>query len=142
MMTSKLIMSAMLMTGLAAFSANMQRPDQGDLKAAIARGSKVYETYCLSCHQADGSGVPGMNPPLKKTKWVEGPKKALAEILLKGLTGEIEVDGDYYDNVMPSQAYLKDEELADVMTYVRNSFGNKASGVSASEVKKWRAAVK
>ncbi len=131
-----------VMTSLVTSSFNSQRLDQGDLKASIERGSKVYETYCLSCHMQDGSGVPGMNPPLKKTKWVEGPKKDLTNLLLKGLTGEIEVNGDYYDNVMPSQAYLKDQELADVMTYIRNSFGNKASGVSVAEVKKWRATVK
>ncbi len=131
-----------LMTALVASSFNKQRPNQDDLKAAIERGSKVYETYCLSCHMQDGSGVPGMNPPLKKTKWVQGPKKELTNLLLKGLTGEIEVNGDYYNNVMPSQAYLKDQELADVMTFIRNSFGNKSSGVSVAEVKKWRATVK
>jgi len=131
-----------MMAALVASSFTKQRLNQGDLKASIERGSKVYETYCLSCHMADGSGVPGMNPPLTKTKWVQGPKKELTELLLKGLTGEIEVNGEYYDNVMPSQAYLKDQELADVMTFIRNSFGNKASGVSVSEVKKWRAAVK
>jgi len=131
-----------MMTALVASSFNKRDQDQGDLKASIERGSKVYETYCLSCHMQDGSGVPGMNPPLKKTKWVEGPKKVLTNLLLKGLTGEIEVNGDYYDNVMPSQAYLKDQELADVMTFIRNSFGNKASRVSVSEVIKWRATVK
>ena len=136
-----IVISAMIIV-MAASSFTNRTTNQGDLKAAIERGSKVYETYCLSCHMQDGSGVPGMNPPLTKTKWVLGPKKTLTELLLKGLTGEIEVNGDYYDNVMPSQSYLKDQELADVMTFIRNSFGNKASGVAVAEVKKWRAAVK
>jgi mono/diheme cytochrome c family protein len=141
-MTSKIIMIGVMMTALVASSFIRRDQDQGDLKASIERGSKVYETYCLSCHMQDGSGVPGMNPPLKKTKRVGGPKKELTNLLLKGLTGEIEVNGDIYNNVMPSQAYLKDQELADVMTFIRNSFGNKASRVSVSEVTKWRATVK
>jgi mono/diheme cytochrome c family protein len=115
---------------------------QDDTKASIDRGAKVYQTYCLSCHQANGMGVPKMTPPLKKTKWVLGDKKELTQMLLKGLQGEIEIDGQYFNGVMPSQSYLKDQELADVMTYVRNSFGNKAAPISAAEVKKWRATLK
>ena len=107
----------------------------GGSKASIDRGKKVYDTYCLACHQADGSGVPGLNPPLIKTKWVLGDKKTLINVLLKGMSEPIEVDGDEYNNVMASHAFLKDQEIADVLTYVRNSFGNKASVVTAAEVK-------
>lgn len=112
---------------------------QGGTKASIDRGKTVFDTYCLPCHQADGKGVPGMNPPLVKTKWVLGDKKALIVILLKGLDKEIEIKGDTYNNVMPAQSSLTDQEIADVLTYVRNSFGNKASAVSLAEVKKQRA---
>lgn len=106
-------------------------------KASIDRGKKVYENLCMACHQADGAGVIRMNPPLIKTKWVLGDKKALIKIVLKGLKGgEIEIDGDTFSNPMPAQeAVLNDQQIADVLTYVRNSFGNKASGVSAGEVK-------
>ncbi len=114
------------------------------LKAAIARGKTVYENACLACHQQDGSGVPNMNPPLAKTKWVLGDKKALTKIVLKGLQGgEIEIDGDKFHNPMPPQeSVLNDQEIADVLTYVRNSFGNKASMVTMAEVKALRAKLK
>lgn len=105
-------------------------------------GKKVYETTCLPCHQADGSGVPGLNPPLKKTKWVLGDKKELINIVLKGMDTEIEIDGEYFDNPMPSQAHLSDQEIADVLTFIRSNFGNKASAVTPAEVKKQRAAIK
>jgi mono/diheme cytochrome c family protein len=114
------------------------------LKAAIARGKTVYENNCLACHQPDGSGVPSMNPPLTKTKWVLGDKKVLAKIVLKGLQGgEIEIDGDKFHNPMPPmESMLNDQEIADVLTYVRNSFGNKASMVTVAEVKALRAKLK
>lgn len=111
-------------------------------KASIERGQKIYETYCLACHQADGSGVPGLNPPLIKTKWVLGDKKQLITIILKGMDQPIEVDGEEYNNVMASHAFLKDEEIADVLNYVRNNFGNKASAVKPAEVKAVRETVK
>jgi mono/diheme cytochrome c family protein len=116
----------------------------GGLKASMERGKKVYETYCLACHQPDGTGVPNLNPPLVKTKWVLGDKKQLAKIILKGLKGgEIEIEGDQFHNPMPPQeSVLSDKEIADVLTYVRNSFGNKASLVTAAEVKAVRATSK
>jgi len=111
-------------------------------KASVERGKKIYNTYCLACHQADGSGVPGLNPPLIKTKWVLGDKKQLITVILKGMDELIEVDGEEYNNVMASHAFLKDQEVADVLTFVRNSFGNKAPGVTTGDVKSVRATVK
>lgn len=112
-----------------------QTSQQGGLKASIDRGKKVYDTYCLSCHQSDGSGVPKLNPPLIKTDWVTGNKQRLITIMLKGMNERLEIDGEEYENVMASHAFLKDEQIADVLTYIRNSFGNKASLVTAAEVK-------
>ena len=78
---------------------------QPAVQAAIQRGSKVYAAVCMACHQPDGLGVQRMNPPLVKTKWVLGDKKALATIVLNGLKGgEIEIDGDDFHNPMPPQA--------------------------------------
>lgn len=115
---------------------------QPPLKASIQRGAIVFKSTCLACHQADGLGVQRMNPPLVKTKWVLGDKKALAKIVLFGLKGgEIEIDGDEFHNPMPPQAgQLTDQQIADALTYVRNSFGNKASAVSPADVKAARAA--
>jgi mono/diheme cytochrome c family protein len=114
-------------------------PPQNALKASMDRGKKIYNTYCLSCHQADGSGVPGLNPPLIKTTWVLGDKKRLINIVLKGMNEPIEVEDDKYENVMAPHGFLKDDQVADVLNYVRNSFGNKASIVTAAEVKAVRA---
>lgn len=110
---------------------------QSALKASMDRGIKVYTAICLACHQADGEGVQRMNPTLVNTKWVLGDKNALSKIVLNGLKGgEIEIDGDNFHNPMPAQAaLLSDQQIADVLNYVRNSFGNKASMVSTADVK-------
>ncbi|MEP7257047.1 MAG: cytochrome c [Flavitalea sp.] len=125
------------LTGLLS-SHTLPQLQQGGIKASMDRGKTTFDTYCLPCHQADGKGVPGMNPPLVKTKWVLGDKKTLISILLKGLDQEIEIRGETYNNVMPALPSLTDQEIADVLTFVRNSFGNKASAVTVAEVKKQR----
>jgi mono/diheme cytochrome c family protein len=113
-------------------------------KASMDRGQKVYEATCLTCHQSDGLGVQSMNPTIVKTKWILGNKRSLIKIVLNGLKGgEIEIDGDSFHNPMPPQAtLLSDQQIADVLTYVRNSFGNKASAVIPSEVKAARGIAK
>lgn len=103
-------------------------------KALLERGKLIYEQNCLGCHQADGSGVPNLNPPLIKTKWVLGEKNQLINVILKGMDEEIEIGGESYHNVMPPLTYLSDQEIADVLTYVRNDFTNKASVVTKAEV--------
>lgn len=80
-----------------------------------------------------------MNPPLIKTVYVLGDKKRLVGIVLNGMDEPLEIDGETYSNVMAPHEFLKDQEIADVLTYVRNSFGNKASAVTAAEVKAIRA---
>jgi mono/diheme cytochrome c family protein len=106
-------------------------------------GKQLYTQYCLTCHQEDGAGVPNLNPPLIKTSWVLGDKKKLINWVLKGSGDQkVPIDGNYYNNNMPSQASLKDEEIAQILTYVRSHFGNKASAISAAEVKAVRATIK
>ena len=105
---------------------------------ALLPGKAIYAQNCLSCHQADGGGVDGMNPPLAKTTWVLGDKTRLVKVLLNGMQG-VDIDGEPYNNVMASHDFLTDQQIADVLTYVRNSFGNKASAVKAAEVKAVRA---
>ena len=102
----------------------------------------MYEQYCLTCHQADGSGVPKMNPPLIKTSYVSGDKKKLIQWVLRGSVENVPIDGKTYSNNMPSQANLKDEEIADILTYIRNNFGNKASAITATDVKNVRVVTK
>jgi mono/diheme cytochrome c family protein len=105
---------------------------------ATDAGKKVYLKNCMVCHQADGAGVPGLNPPLGKTDWVNGDKRRLINVVLKGLETEIEVNGEVYANPMPAQPQLTDQEIADVLTYIRTNFGNKASVVTPAEVKALR----
>lgn len=138
-MRSHVIIAAVVALGLLAMKSPQQK---GIDKAQLERGQKVYENNCLGCHQADGAGVPSLNPPLVKTKWVLGDKKQLVNVLLKGLEEEIQVNGESYSNPMPSQAHLTDQEIADVLTYVRNSFTNKASSVTPAEVAKVRKTLK
>lgn len=108
-------------------------------KGAMERGKKVYNLYCLSCHAADGSGMENLNPPLIKTKGVTGSKTKLIRVILNGMDTHEEIDGKVYTNVMAPLDYLTDQQIADVLTYVRNSFGNKASVVTPAEVKAVRA---
>lgn len=105
------------------------------LSAAINNGKVIYTQHCLSCHQVDGGGVPNMNPPLIKTSYVTGNKTRLIKVVLNGFAQNVEIDGESYSNNMPPQNFLKDQEIADVLTYVRNSFGNKAQAVKVAEVK-------
>jgi mono/diheme cytochrome c family protein len=105
-------------------------------KASFERGKKVYQTTCLACHQSEGQGVPRMFPTLSKTDWVLGNKQRLIKVVKKGLKGgEVTIDGDRFSSPMPAQVQLNDQQVADVLTYVRNSFGNKASGITLAEVK-------
>ncbi len=111
-------------------------------KAATASahpGKKVYDSVCLACHMANGTGVPGMYPPLVKTEWVTGDKERLIRITLQGLSGEIEVNGITYNNIMPPNSHLSNQEIADVLTYIRQSFGNDADEVTVDEVQRVRA---
>ena len=101
-------------------------------------GKIIYETYCLACHQEDGSGVPNMNPPLIKTDWVLGDSARLINVILKGLKNT-EINGDSYSNEMPSHDFLTDYQIATVLTYVRKNFGNQAGPISSEDVKKQRA---
>ena len=101
-------------------------------------GKAVFAKYCLTCHQADGSGVPNMHPPLGPGSWVGKEPKELVAIMMKGLSGQIEVNGEVYKNYMPSHAKLTDEEIADVLSYIRSSFGNNFEPVTAELVKNVR----
>ncbi|HZL12238.1 MAG TPA: cytochrome c [Prolixibacteraceae bacterium] len=99
-------------------------------------GKAVYTQYCLVCHQADGSGVPNMHPPLGPGSWVGKDPKELVALMMKGLSGKIEVNGEVYKSYMPSHAKLTNNEIANVLSYIRSSFGNDFEPVTADFVKK------
>jgi glucose/arabinose dehydrogenase/mono/diheme cytochrome c family protein len=107
-------------------------------KGKIPEKAKLYNTYCASCHQNDGKGDGSRFPPLGGTDWVTGDKTKLLNTLLKGLNGEILVNDKPYNGLMPPHNFLKDEEVANILTYIRQNFGNNASAVSVEEVKEYR----
>jgi mono/diheme cytochrome c family protein len=113
------------------------------VEAPGKRGKMIYEQTCLPCHQADAGGVPGMNPPLRKSRYVQGAPAKLIGIVLQGLNDGVEIDGDTYSNPMPAfGAVLKDEDIADVLSYVRSHFGNKAGPISKPLVSRIRQTLK
>jgi len=103
----------------------------------MANGKKIYETRCLVCHQADGGGVPNMNAPLDGASNVVGNDIArMVKIIRNGYNERIALDGYYYSNAMTANPDLKDAAIADVLTYIRNSWSNKASKVTLADVQK------
>ncbi|WP_242691735.1 c-type cytochrome [Desertivirga arenae] len=105
---------------------------------SITAGKAIYMQSCVACHQVDGGGVQNLNPPLIKTSYVLGSPQRLINVLLKGMSQQ-PVDGERYSNAMPPYNYLSDKQIADVLTYVRNNFGNKASAITPEQVKSVRA---
>ncbi len=105
-----------------------------DLPAYMVEGEKVYTQHCLLCHQSNGSGVSGLNPPLKGTEYVTGDQERLLKIMLNGSNVGLVVNGSTYSNAMPAFGMLSDEDIANVSSYIRNSFGNSAESISADEV--------
>jgi mono/diheme cytochrome c family protein len=101
-------------------------------------GKNIYMKYCLACHQRDGSGVPGMYPPVRKTDWINGDKKRLINVILYGLKGDIVVNGETYSQVMPKQSFLTDKQIAQVLTYLSQNMGNKGDSIKVKEVMELR----
>jgi mono/diheme cytochrome c family protein len=111
------------------------------VQTPVQRGKAIYEQTCLPCHQADAGGVPGMNPPLRKSPYVQGAPARLIGIVLQGLNDGVEIDGDTYSNPMPAfGGVLKDQEIADVLSYLRSHFGNKAAPIGKPQVSRIRQA--
>ena len=110
--------------------------------AVVSPGQAIYEALCLNCHQAAGQGLTGVYPPLAKSEWVSGDPQILIRITMHGLAGPTKVLGKDYGLVPMPPMGLDDQQLADVLTYVRSAFGNKAPAVKSEEVKAVRDATK
>ena len=96
-----------------------------NLAKSIANGKIVYTNNCMNCHMEDGKGLSGAFPPIAKSDYLKRPSKDLIAVILKGQSGEIKVNGVVYNGMMPAQDYLSDQEIADVLNYINNSWGNK-----------------
>ena len=103
--------------------------------ASASDGAVVYVTNCSSCHQADGKGVPGAFPPLAGNAVVTGSPVAVIAIVKGGLDGKVAVNGNVYSGIMPAWGgLLSDDQIAAAITYIRSSWHNRATGVSAAQV--------
>ncbi len=100
-------------------------------------GKTVYAQNCAACHQLQGEGIPNAFPPLAKSDFLMKDKKRAIGVVLNGLTGDVKVNGQVYNGVMPALG-LSDDDVANVLTYVRNSWGNKGDLVNMKEVKALR----
>lgn len=103
--------------------------------ATLARGKAVFDTICALCHGLDAEGKPGQAPPLAGSEWALGNPEHMIRIPLYGLTGPVTVKGQQFNLSMPAMgAALSPEDLAAVLTYIRSSFGNKASPITPEQV--------
>lgn len=122
--------------------------EKGAAKSTVAKtvpeqikaGKEIYGRTCFACHQSEGQGIPNAFPPLAKSDFLNADPKRAIDAVLHGLSGEITVNGKKYNSVMTSQN-LTDEEIANVLTYVYNSWGNNKTNVTASMVKTQRGKV-
>jgi mono/diheme cytochrome c family protein len=102
-------------------------------------GAALYARHCLTCHQADGYGVPNLQPAIVGGQWVKGDARALALFVMTGGFNSAERKESDSHNVMPAFAHLTDTELAELLTYVRRKFGDSGSAITAAEVGEVRA---
>lgn len=118
--------------------------DEATVAAALSKdeqiklGKAVYESNCLACHGAEGKGVEGTFPPLEKSDYFAKDTVKLIHAVTKGVNGTIKVNGKEYNGMMPAVA-LGEQDVANVATYVLNSFGNAGGQVSVEEVAKAKA---
>lgn len=121
-----------------------QKPRSGAAEAVTVTpaqlGKKTFTQICAACHQATGQGIPGVFPPLAGSDWVNGSEERIIRIVLHGLNGKITVSGKDFENAMASLGgTLKDDQIANVLTYIRSEWGNNAPAVSPETVAKIRA---
>jgi nitrite reductase (NO-forming) len=130
---------------VSALQARMKEAIQSDPKIAgltrdiqIAKGKQTFMQTCFVCHQPNGEGVPGQIPPLAKSDFLMSDKERSVRVVLQGLSGDITVNERHYNAIMAPLNNLSDEEIANALTYVRNSFGNSGEAVAPSEVRRIR----
>jgi mono/diheme cytochrome c family protein len=111
-----------------------QLPQDDKLMQSMKRGEEIYEDFCITCHMHEGEGVPGAFPPLAGADYLLQKRQESIHAVKYGQKGELTVNGVKYNNIM-LPLYLSDEEVADVLNYVLNSWGNEGEFVTVEEVK-------
>jgi mono/diheme cytochrome c family protein len=105
----------------------------------LEAGRQVYTANCAACHQADGNGVPNMQPALVDDPVVQGDTTQLIRVVLQGPAAVLPEDRPHYSNMMPPFSRLSDQQIADLLTYLRHDFGHQASPVGVDQVQTIRA---
>lgn len=122
-------------TAAAAGGATATAGSAGGATDLVAVGEQKYQQICASCHQANGQGIEGNFPPLAGSEWVVGQPEVPIAIVLHGLQGEVKVKGATYNGAMQPWGMMGDEDIAAVLTYVRQAWGNSASAITPAQVK-------
>ena len=104
------------------------------LAQSMKRGQEVFNATCIFCHKENGQGQPGVYPPLANSDFLLKDSQRAIGIVLNGLNGEITVNGKIYNLDMPAQKQLTDQQVTDVLNYVRNSWGNKGKAIKPVQV--------
>ena len=125
---------------MAAVSTAAAAHASGDLtiEEQIAAGKELFTGTCSTCHQANGEGLPGVFPPLAKSDYFKADPKLVAQVILHGLQGPVKVNGEDYNSIMPPMNQLTDDEVANISTYVLNSWGNAGGKISKEEAAEMR----
>jgi len=130
-MRHRFLLFAFCLSAISFFSFGQKQ--KFDLKASIVRGKEVYIAQCMSCHLEQGEGIEDVYPPLAKADYLMADKKRSIDNVIHGVKGEIKVNGKTYN--MDMTAFdLPDQDVSDVLNYIRNSWGNKGSAVTPEEV--------
>ena len=126
---------------LAAVTQAAKAARSGELTVAqqIEAGKALFAGTCSTCHQPDGQGLAGVFPPLAQSDYIARDPKTVARVILGGLTGKVTVNGRDYDSVMPPMTQLTDDEVANIATYVLNSWGNPGGRITKAEAAAMRA---
>lgn len=131
-----MVLRLLLISGFFAATVALGKKKPGiDLNKSILAGKEIYSINCQSCHQENGEGLEGIYPPLAKSDFLIADKISSIKIVLNGASGPMKVNGIIYEGEMPGYP-LSDQEVIDLMNYIRNSFGNYSETITLEDVKK------
>jgi nitrite reductase (NO-forming) len=129
-----MVKKALIVTVLLTSTCWLVFSQSNSLAQSIKRGQEVFNITCKNCHKENGLGQEGVYPPLAKSDFLAKDAKRAIGIVMNGLNGEITVNGKKYNLDMPAQTQLNDQQIADVLNFVRNSWGNKGKVVTTKQV--------